>query len=105
MCQRAQVQFARHDTMGAYTLIAECPRGCGQFQMRPADDPRAASFRDWTVAEIEAIIDAIVNQLQPRCPVDCAEVDVMNSTSFKGPGVTIFCPRCRQNFSRQLASS
>lgn len=103
-CQRTPVRFNYNAFFGGYFLTASCPRGCGSFQMSNAHDPRAATMRAWTDAEVESIIDEHFANGRPTCPVDGASIRANENPYFGGTIVSVMCPRCgqhkQQNFPR-----
>ena len=95
----ALVRYAYTPLLGGKChLAARCPRGCGDFQMGNEQDPRAGTFRDWTEAEAEEVLNNHFTGRACVCPVDGARVDVHEQPYMGGNIVSALCQRCRRGW-------
>lgn len=97
------VRFTLNTFPGGFVLTGKCSKGDGTLQISNSQDPLASTFRPWTDAEADAIVDDHFKGRSSRCPVDHATVDVQEFPHLTGDNLVISkCPRCFQGARREV---
>jgi hypothetical protein len=78
---------------GDYELFVACPLGCGDLQIKRAEDP-LFPFRQWTAKEIDAVIKGYFRDGIAACPVDGTRLEISDHPGTNETTVSIHCRRC-----------